>query len=53
MGTSEKKPQMKGCVCPSCSVFIDHKLSGYYFCIKALQEKPASYGPFFQTQQPA
>ncbi|MGZ8936509.1 MAG: DUF2769 domain-containing protein [Halobacteriota archaeon] len=34
IGKSEKTPQVKGCVCPSCPVFIEYKLSGYYFCIK-------------------
>jgi len=29
---------MKGCVCPSCPVFIENKLSGYYFCIKGAGE---------------
>jgi hypothetical protein len=38
MGKSEKTPQMKGCVCNSCPVSIEYKLSGYYFCIKGAEE---------------
>ena len=34
IGKSENTPQMKGCVCSSCPVFIENKLSGYYFRIK-------------------
>ena len=34
IGKSKNTLQMKECVCISCLVFIENKLSGYYFCIK-------------------
>ncbi|MGZ8932586.1 MAG: DUF2769 domain-containing protein [Halobacteriota archaeon] len=39
IGESENASQMKGCVCPSCPVFNEYKLSGYYFCIKGAAGK--------------
>jgi hypothetical protein len=30
----KKASDERMCVCSSCPVFIENKLSGYYFCIK-------------------
>jgi hypothetical protein len=38
MGVSEKKPEMKGCDCLSCPVYVEYNLNGAYFCTHGAAE---------------
>ncbi len=37
-GKSRKKIARKGCLCPSCQVYLDYELSGAYFCDEGAPE---------------
>jgi Protein of unknown function (DUF2769) len=37
-GRSEKVPEKKGCVCPSCPIWTESKLNAIFFCIYGAAE---------------